>query len=171
MDDLLRQLEKADRLTAITQRVGFALWQLQELEGVTAQYFVLVAQSKKGMGLEAGNALLDKAMKNTFGKTIQQMTEAGLLTAELQEEFKKLLKERNWLVHKSRSESRSAIHSAASMQRVIDRIDSIADGVLVLLRKIGALSDSHVKKHGACEEFIARKANEILEHWHTSDID
>jgi hypothetical protein len=171
MDNLLSQLEKADRLDAITQRVGFALWQLQELEGVTAQYFVLVGQSKKGMGLDAGNALLDKAIKNTFGATIRQMSNAGLLSADLQREFGNLLKNRNWLVHKSRSQSRSAIHNEAAMQQVMKRLDAIADEALVLLRKIGALTDDHVKKHGVTEEYIAKKANEILEQWHTADED
>lgn len=171
MANLLGQLEKADRLAVVTQRVGFALWQLQELEGVTAHYFVLAAQSKKGMGLDAGNALLDKAMKNTFGSTIRQMSNAGLLNADLQEDLKKSLRDRNWLVHKSRAESRSAIHNDAAMQRVVKRIDSIADEALVLLKKIGALSDAHVKKHGVTEEYIAKKANEILERWHTSDVD
>jgi hypothetical protein len=41
METLNQQLQKADRLAAITQRIGFALWQIQGLEGVAAQYFVL----------------------------------------------------------------------------------------------------------------------------------
>ena len=171
MEDLLSQLDKADRLSAITQRVGFALWQLQELEGVTAQYFDVAAQSKKGIGLDAGNVLLDKAKKNTFGETIRQITKAGLLSAELQDVFKNLLRERNWLVHRSRAESRSAIHSDVAMQRVMNRLDSLAGEALILLRKMGALSDAHAKKHGVSEEYIAKKANEILEQWHTSDAD
>jgi len=171
MKDILGQLEKADRLAAITQRVGFALWQLQELEGVTAQYFVLVGQSKKDMGLDAGNALLDKALKNTFGETIRQMTKAGLVSAELQEGFKILLKERNWLVHKSRAESRSAIHNDAAMHRTMSRLNAIADEALILLRKMSALSDVQAKEHGVSEEFIAKKASEILAQWHTADAD
>ena len=42
------QIQKAERLAAITQKVGFTLWQLQELEGATAVYFVLVAQARRG---------------------------------------------------------------------------------------------------------------------------
>jgi len=171
MKELLGQLEKADRLATITQRVGFALWQLQELEGITAHYFVLSAKSIKGMGLDAGNALLDKAMKNTFGATIREMSSAGLLSAELQERFEKLLIERNWLVHRSRADSRSAIHKPMAMNRVVERLDAIADEALFLLKTVGALSDAHVKKHGITEDYIAKKAMEILEHWHISDRD
>ena len=53
MHDLAGQLAMADRLAAITQQVGFALWQLQALEGATAQYYVLIAQAVRGMGVEA----------------------------------------------------------------------------------------------------------------------
>ena len=45
---------KEKRLDKITRGIGFALWQIQELEGVTAEYFVLLAQAKKEMGLDAG---------------------------------------------------------------------------------------------------------------------
>ena len=47
-------MQEAERLKIITQRIGFALWQIQELEGVSAQYFVIVTQAKKGMGEAAG---------------------------------------------------------------------------------------------------------------------
>ena len=50
MEELNIQLEKANRLRESTQRIGFAIWQIQELEGVSAQYFVLTAQAQKGNG-------------------------------------------------------------------------------------------------------------------------
>ena len=170
MEELRQQIEKADRLAAITQRIGFALWQIQELEGVTAQYFVLVVQAKKGMGLAPGNALDEKAKKKTFGATIHQVSKAGLFSSELESRFTNLLSERNWLVHRSRADSRSAIHSALEMQRLVVRIDKMAEEALSLLRKIGTLSEAHVKKHGVTEEYIDEKAKELLEQWHASDV-
>ncbi|BBO91737.1 hypothetical protein DSCOOX_49170 [Desulfosarcina ovata subsp. ovata] len=170
MEELRQQIEKADRLAAITQRIGFALWQIQELEGVTAQYFVLVVQAKKGMGLFAGNALDEKAKKKTFGATINKVSKAGLLSAELESRFTNLLSERNWLVHRSRADSRGAIHSALKMQRLLARIDKMAEESLSLLREIGILSETHVKEHGVPEEYIDKKAKELLEQWHASDV-
>ena len=101
------QHQIANRLSAVTQTVGFALWQLQELEGASAQYFVLLAQAEKGMGLVAGAALIEKAQSKTFGATIHQIAKAGLLSPELETRFTNLLAERNWLVHSSRATSRS----------------------------------------------------------------
>lgn len=61
MNTLTLQFAEADRLATVTQIVGFALWQLQESEGVAAGSFVLLAQAKKGMGLAEGNALVERA--------------------------------------------------------------------------------------------------------------
>jgi hypothetical protein len=170
MEDLAQQLQKADRLAVITQRVGFALWQIQELEGVSAQYFVLVAQAKKGMGLAAGSALDERARKKTFGTTLHKIAKAGLLSAALEVRFGNILSERNWLVHQSRADSRSAIHSDLAMQRLVARLDAIADESLLLLKEIRALSETYVKKHGVTEEYINEKAMELLKQWHTSDV-
>jgi hypothetical protein len=169
MNKLALQLEKADRLNAITQRIGFALWQIQELEGVSAQYFVLVAQAQEGMGLAAGNALMEKAKNKTFGATIHQIAKGGLLSPELENRFIKLLSNRNWLVHRSRSDSRSAINSDLEMQQLVVRLDNMAAESLSLLREIGALSEAYVKKHGVTEEYINEKTKELLEQWHASD--
>jgi hypothetical protein len=91
--------QKAERLFRITQRIGFALWQLQELEGVAAHYVVLVTQAKKGMGFEAGIALLEPVQLLPFGGILTKITNASLLDAGLETRFKKVLRERNWLVH------------------------------------------------------------------------
>jgi len=169
MESFAHHLQKADRLAAITQRVGFALWQLQEMEGVAAQYFVLVAQATLGMGLAAGNALIEKAQSKTFGATIHKITKAGLLSSELELRFTNLLSERNWLVHKSRSISRNAIYSDTAMQKLILRLDAITNESNALLRELSALVEYHVRKHGVTEEYIEETANQLLEQWHTSD--
>jgi hypothetical protein len=78
MDPFAYRLEIADRLNLILSRVGFALWQIQELESAAANYFVLLVQAQKDMGLEAGNLLFENAQKKTFGATVRRLAEAGL---------------------------------------------------------------------------------------------
>ena len=169
MSDLTHQLEKADRLASITQKIGFALWQFQELEGVSAQYFVLLAQASRGMGQSEGIALVEKAQRKSFGATIHQLAKADLLNEELEAFFGRLLVERNWLVHRSRADSRNAIHSVRAMQQLVTRLDSMADGALQLLTNIGSLTEAHVKKHGVTEGSIESMASELLAQWHTSE--
>jgi len=164
------QHQIANRLSAVTQSVGFALWQLQELEGASAQYFVLLAQAEKGMGIIAGEALIEKAQNKTFGATIHQIAKAGLLSPELETRFTNLLSERNWLVHSSRSTSRSAVHNDTSLKAVVNRVTAISDESLALLKEIGILVERFVKQHGVTRKYIDENANELLEQWHASNL-
>lgn len=165
MENFVRYWNKANRLELIAERVGFALWQIQELEGATAQYFVLVAQATKGMGLSSGMALFEKAQKKTFGVTVRRLIKEQLLDAELETRLAALLSERNWLVHRSRADSRSAVHHDSEMRRVVRRIDSMADESLSLLKKIGELIEEHAKGAGVSTEYIEEKAEELLSQW------
>ena len=169
MEDFARQLQMAERLSAITRQIGFSLWQLQELEGVSAQYFVLLAQAEKGMGIAAGRALVEKAQSKTFGTTIHQMAKSGLLTPELEVRFTNLLAERNWLIHKSRATSRSAIHSDSAMHELLLRVGAMAEESNRLLDEITVLVESFVRKHGITERHITETANRLLEQWHAAD--
>ena len=169
MDPFAYRLEAADRLNLILNRVGFALWQIQELESVAANYFVLLVQAQKGMGLEAGNLLIEKAKKKTFGTTVRRLAEAGLLSPQLERRLNDLLAERNWLVHGSREASRSAPHNDSAATRLVDRIDAIAEQSLGLLREIGELVEAFAKKHGTTEEYIAETSKRLLDEWRYGD--
>jgi hypothetical protein len=168
MKSIEQQLVRADCLGAVTQRIGFAIWQIQELEGAAAQYFVLTVQARRGMGTEAGNLLLDKARRKTFGATIHELAKAGILSTDLEARFARLLAERNWLVHKSRSHSRGAIDSDAVIHQLVSRVTSMANEATQLLREIGLLAEAHVKRYGIAEEEIAEAANRLLADWHAS---
>lgn len=169
MESSSQQSRKAIRLAEITQRIGFALWQIQELEGVSAQYFVLLTQVKNGMEIAAGDALVEKAQSKTFGATIHQITKAGLLVPDLEARFNDLLTERNWLVHNSRRTNRNAIHSDIAAEKLLQRLDSMADAATSLLQEISALVERHVEKHGVIEKDIEEAANQLLGQWHASD--
>ncbi len=159
----------ADRLSVITQRIGFALWQVQELEGVSARCFVLLVQARKGMGLPEGNALVEKAQARTFGLTIRQLTNAGLLSSEIGARFTALLGERNWLVHRSRADSRSAVHNDPALLVLVSRLNAIADEAVVLIKEISALAERFVRRHAISAQHIDQMAQQLLEEWHAAD--
>ncbi|MBK1615811.1 hypothetical protein CKO44_20345 [Rubrivivax gelatinosus] len=166
MNELSQQLAKAERLHTITQQVGFALWQLQELEGAAAQYYVLVALATRGMGIEAGNALVEDAQSRTFGSTISKLVKAKHLPGEAESRFQALLKERNWLVHSSRSTSRDAIHNDAACSKLGKRLEAIAEEARLLLKVVAKAAEEHVKRHGVATEKINELAEKTLKAWH-----
>jgi hypothetical protein len=118
------------------------------------------------MGTKAGNELLGKTFGKTFGATIHKITKAGLLSIVLERRFCELLRERNWLVHKSRAQSRNAIHSDPVAEKIIRRLDAMADESKALLSEIGVLAERHVKNYGISQEHIEEAATRLLEQWH-----
>ena len=169
MNELTHLLEKASRLESITQKVGFTLWQIQELEGASAQLFALLAQASRGMGLTAGTELVDRAKRKTFGATIHKLAKAELLSEGLEDQFGALLAERNWLVHSSRSDSRNAVHGDQAMQQLTERLDAMADMALSLLKEVGSMIEAHVYAHGVSKESVDDMTSELLAHWRSAD--
>jgi hypothetical protein len=166
---MLEQLQKAERLNAVTQRVGFALWQLQELEGCSATCFVLLAQARRGMGRAAGAALVKTAQSKTFGATIKQLEKANLLSPNIAAEFARLLKERNWLAHRSRADSRGAIHGDGSVHELLERLDAIAEDATALLKEIVVLSEGLAVDRSVPKEYIDLESRRILKQWEAGE--
>ena len=157
--------ERSQRLGEICQAIGFTLLQLQTLEGSTAQFFVLVEQAIPQMGEEQGNALVVEAQKKTFGGSITRLAKANHLPENLLERFQALLKERNWLVHSSASDSRKAMANDAAYIGFHRRLEAIQDEVVALLKEVLALTEKFVLGHGISLEDIEAKLAETLRQW------
>lgn len=159
--------QKAERLQAITQQVGFALWQLQMLEYVTAEYYVLVALATQGMGLDAGKKLTDTVKKNTFGKTITALSIAGKMPDDLKESYAFILAERNWLVHSSRLTSQHAVYQDKACQELLMRLKKLVEETSGLLTAVGKECEKFMSQRGVSKQDIDRYTQEILTAWQT----
>ena len=157
-----------ERLSLIARRIGLAIWHCQELEGVAAQYLVLMTQAKKGMGSEAGIALLEPVQSLPFGVMLKKIRKAGLLEADLETRFNNILSERNWLVHRSRGTNRDALFSDSGLNKVVSRVDAMAEEALSLLQVLGAKIEGYVMDQGVSAEDIDKRASALLEQWHAS---
>ncbi len=151
--------ETADRLNVITQRAGFALWQIQELEQASASYFVLLAKATPDTA----------AQGQTFGQTISQLRAANLLSADHESRLLALLRERNWLVHSSRADSRAVVYSKSQFESLQLRLDKIAEEALAMLREVAVLSERHLIAHGVAQSYIDNAAATLLKEWRESD--
>lgn len=163
--------QKATRLQAITQQVGFALWQLQILEYVTAEYYVLVALATQGMGLEAGKNLTDTVKKNTFGKTITALSRAGKMPDDLKECYAAILAERNWLVHSSRLTNQHAVYQDEACEILLIRLNNLVEKTNVLMKAVGNQCEKFVSQQGVSEQEIDRYTQEILTAWQTGNAE
>lgn len=159
----------SERLAKIAESVGFTLWQLQELERCTADYYVLVFQATQGVGVEAGVALSDEASSKTFGKTVSRLIKEEHFPKEIEVRFQSILAERNWLVHNSRATSRTAVYNDIACQNLLRRIGAISVEALALLKEIGQRAESFVMSHGVSRQEIDKGAEEILHSWRNPD--
>jgi uncharacterized protein YutE (UPF0331/DUF86 family) len=159
------RLVKADRLAAITQKIGFALWQLQELEWAAANYVVIRLHAKRGIGEEAGVKLLDAAGKRTFGSLLKELSESGVLDRKLAERLKAALDDRNWLVHRSRRDNRGVLTSDERCGALIAKLGNISDEALALLKQVGQLIEQHTLQSGVSKDFVDRESERLLVQW------
>jgi hypothetical protein len=162
----MQKLIQAERLNQIAQKVGFAIWQIQELENAAAQFYVLVALAQSGMGEEAGNALVDQAQSKTFGSTVNKLVKGNHLPEGLKERFTRFLSERNWLVHNSKANSRNAIHHQHHFEELIKQLELIADEALALLSTLPALSEEFLISNGVDTSEVQAIARKKLKEWH-----
>lgn len=156
----------AERLDLLAQHVGFAVWQIQELEAAAAQFYVLVALAQAGMGEEAGLALVEQAQSKTFGSTVNKLVKGNHLPEELKERFTKFLADRNWLVHSSKVNSRNAVYHQSHFEELIKKLEAIADEALALLRTLPVLSEVFLLSNNIDPENTQSIANKILKKWH-----
>jgi len=159
---------RSERFGGICEAIGFTLWQLQTLEGSTAQFFVLVEQAVPQMGEEQGNLLVAQAQRKTFGGSIAQLAKSNHLPTGLLERFQALLKERNWLVHSSNADSERALADDAALVGLHGRLGSIVDEARGLLKEISALSQNFVLRKGISKEDLKAKIAETLLKWQSS---
>ncbi len=169
MDNIETQLRMADRLDAISKAVGYSLWALQGLEHATAQIYVMMALATPGMGVEAAKPLLDDAMSKTFGSTVKKAIRANLFPPPLAQRFEALLAERNWLVHNSHDESRSAVHQDRACTQVIARVEAIAKEAGALMTELNVLGMAFVVKHGKSMNRVMDIAAQTLTEWRHRD--
>lgn len=169
MESFELELRRAERLMAITQRVGFCLWQVQELEGVAVYLYVLLWLATPKMGMEKALPILEKEKARTFGGTIKQLRKAGLLTPTLDKRFEDLLNERNWLVHRSRASSRSAVHYDSHMAALLTRLDRMSEEAILLLGEVRSITEEFAVKHDIPAEEVAARTAETLRQWHGED--
>lgn len=162
------QLMKSARLAAFCDRIGFAVWQLQDLEAVCAKYLMLRTRLKNGIAEDEYDDLVTKALSKTFGATLRAATNAEVFPVPLQDRFTAILSERNWLIHRSRFDNRAAYYSDSAALKLIQRVDQISVCVRELMVEIDKLIDRDAVEGGIDLTDLGHQTDEILSKWHAA---
>lgn len=165
MTDINSHLRASDRLGAIYKQLGLALWRFQELEGVVARYYVLVALASRGMGITQGLALERTIKGKTFGRTVSLLRDAKKIPSELIERLPAIVKERNWLIHSSLNTSRSAVYDDSHCNEFLKRMETMTAEAGTVIKLIGKSAEAYVLQAGVSPQEIDRLTKQTLESW------
>ncbi|MFZ3212900.1 MAG: hypothetical protein WA188_15465 [Terriglobales bacterium] len=163
--DLVTQFEYARRLERLMQSVGFAVWQLQELETTVAAYLVIRVQAHRGIGRTQGGALLKQAEGRTLGSLLKELASSGVLEDRLVTDLQQVLEFRNWLVHRARRENRGILVSEERLNDLMQQLESVADRSLGLLKMLGAETERYVLENGVDRAIIDCEADRLARSW------
>lgn len=155
----------ADRLAALMQAVGFALWQLQELENTAASFIAVRLRSTRGVGLERGGEIAAEVEGRTLGRMVKELVAGGVVSDEIGSRLAIVLEERNWLVHRARRETRGILGSDDIYGGTMRRLEVLADRSLALTKELGAAVEAYVIDSGVSPEFIEQEGERIARSW------
>jgi len=116
--------------------VGESVCAAQHVEDALSHSIVL--KNKKPRLRSEADQLLEKHRSYTLGKAIKITEQANLYPKPLQQQLKKFLSERNWLIHKSIAQGRDGWDLNISREKLICRIKAIttqAQGLIQLIEE------------------------------------
>lgn len=160
-----RDIQKAAKLSTLMQAVGFAVWQVQSLEDTAASYLVIRVRGKKGIGAEKGEALLQDAQGLTFGMLVGELTRAGVLDEGLAGQLDRIVKERNWLVHRARRETRGVLSNDTLYDALLGRAERLGQDAEALLKQLSDACLAFVVASGISRAQLDQAADKIARAW------
>lgn len=141
----------------LMQVIGYTLWQLAECEDAVAHFLVMRHEATRGMGQDAGEALLTKARGKTFGALLKSLKQRGALPAEIIDRLEFVVEERNWLAHRSKREFRGVMYSASRYAILSDRLAKLSEEALALQKSVAAQLESWVLAQGVTKDYIDKQ--------------
>lgn len=124
----------SDQELSLYVLVGEAVCAVQHVEDALSHLIVL--KSVTPPSKQEADQLLEKHRLYTLGRAINIGKEADLYTEVLQQELKKFLSERNWLIHKSIAQGRDEWDLNNSRDQLFSRIKAITTHAQELLQII-----------------------------------
>jgi hypothetical protein len=157
-------------LQDVLYRVGFALWQIQELESTIAHYLVMVHKLEPGVAREEAESVLEKTRKKTLGQLLGQLKSQDPVPNQLIERLDHFVEHRNWLAHRSRTESRSLVYQPSRNQELFSRLDWVAAEALALMKLFAEELVVHLESHGFSREEIDKRAAKLMQQWENGQL-
>ena len=137
-----------EEFSELTSLVGYAVWQIQVLEQVLASYLIMVHQITTATARTEVETMFLKTAKHTLGQLFSAIRKTGGGSESLLPRLERFIVERNWLVHRSRHENRSDLYSPVKRTALRQRLCSVADEALLLMKAFQQTTEDHLIGQG-----------------------
>lgn len=104
----------------------------------------------------------EREMKQTMGKLVRRLKEAGQPTEEIKNSLDLALKARNWLVHSYFADRAVQFTLSEGRGEMISELQSLRDQFMACANSIDELSQPILEKYGFTEEMQARVLEEMV---------
>jgi hypothetical protein len=149
----------------IWQKVGFALWQIQELESTLAMYLTLVHKIKPDIARAEAEEVLEKTRRRTLGQLLNEVKGKEKIPSDLVKKLDAFIKERNWLVHRSREKSRHEVYQPQRLPVLFHRSDTIAEEAFCLNKAFYKELKTFILAKGISQKELDANAQKIVNSW------
>lgn len=146
-------------------RLGYALWHTQAFESTLVAYYCLLFElTPTAAGTEA-SSVLESGGGRLLHELRQQAAGSHGFSHQLGERLERFLRERNWLVHRSRYDLESGPGSLEGRRALSMRLESLADEAQYLNEKLAGLLENQLVKRGLSPSEIRTQAREAIDRW------
>ena len=154
-----------EEFSELTSLVGYAVWQIQVLEQVLASYLIMVHQITTATARTGVETMFLKTAKHTLGQLFSAIRKTGGGSESLLPRLERFIVERNWLVHRSRHENRSDLYSPVKRTALRQRLCSVADEALLLMKAFQQTTEDHLIGQGMTKAETDARAKQIRKEW------
>jgi len=125
----------------------------------------MVHKLEPGVARAEAEAVFEKTRRKTLGQLLEQLKSQDPVPSQLIDRLDHFVDHRNWLAHRSRSESRKQVYQPGRNQELIARLDWIAAEALALMKLFLEELVVHMESHGFSSVEIDKRAAEIMKQW------
>ena len=137
-----------EHAASVFAAIGMALWFIQSLEQILADCEIIFLDGHMGMGEEEARKEQSARAKTTLGGRVSRLTEELVISDDIVQRARQLVDERNWLIHRCRSDHRHAVRPGRSADALLERLDRIHELALPVYHAIGEAVRQYVLAHG-----------------------
>jgi hypothetical protein len=160
-------LRNPELILELQSLVGASLWQCQALEETLIHCLLVGNRFDRNEKLNVVEQLLKKHGELTLGQLARQIETLPDVSSELKEKLKLLKVERNWLVHRSWSDSFTHANSfpPTELENYLKRVHEIHDEALKINKLFSRVLEERVRRAGVSGDYLDKKTKEIYSRW------